>query len=188
MCHRGWTHLLNTLNVMVYISLLSLGCFFIHQGNVVQRFQERKTNFAKQDELVTEMPTIVTWPSPVDWKLKLLLGENYFIIFEYMGKETVLTEGYNKHSSGTIHVEVKYNLWQNRIIRITPMNFSSIPHYFSVKYKFENEISSDYNVSTIGVKLTSRNNSHCGYGFHYFDGDETHSSKPTGRYSPEDLS
>ena len=122
------------------------------------------------------MPTIVTWPEPVNWSTKLLFGENYTIVFESRGKETILKGGFNEHSTGIVNMKIKYNLWWVRMFRITPMNFSSIPHYFTLKYQFKNNLNAEYNVSKIGIKLTSSNNSHCecGYGLKYLDGDVKH--------------
>ena len=176
MSRRNGNWLIKTLNALVYISLFSLGCFFIYQGNVVQRFQEKKTNNAEHTEVAAEMPTIVTWPEPVNWSTKLLFGENYTIVFESSGKETILKEGFNKHSTAIVHMKIKYNRWWVRMFRITPMNFSSIPHYFTLKYQFKNNLNAEYNVSKIGIKLTSSNNSHCecGYGLKYLDGDVKH--------------
>ena len=174
MSRRNGNWLIKTLNALVYISLFSLGCFFIYQGNAVQRVQEKKTNNAEHPEVAAEMPTIVTWPEPVNWSTNLLFGENYTIVFESSGKETILKEGFNKHSTGIVHMKIKYNLWWVRMFRITPMNFSSIPHYFSLKYQFKNNLNAEYNVSKIGIKLTSSNNSHCGYGLKYLDGDVKH--------------
>ena len=105
---------------------------------MVQRFQERKTYFAERSELVTEMPTIVTLPEP-DYKF----GKDYTLIFESSGNETILKEGNNKHNSGIVQVEVKYDWYNNQPLRISLTNFSSIPQYFNLKYRFENNINAE---------------------------------------------
>ena len=77
-------------------------------------------------------------------------------------------------------MEVKYDWWNNQPLRISFTNFSSIPQYFTLKYRFENNINAEWSVSKIGIKLTSRNNSRCGDGTRYFDGDVKHIQvKPT---------
>ena len=52
------------------IAFLCLGCFFIYQGEVWQRFNLRRTNFAKYDEEITELLTI---------KAKILLKIFYMV-------------------------------------------------------------------------------------------------------------
>ena len=46
---------------VVYIALLCVGIYFIYQGNVWQKYQQSKTNFAVYTEPIVELPTITTW-------------------------------------------------------------------------------------------------------------------------------
>ena len=45
----------------LYCFLFGLGCYFIYQGQVVQKFKLGRTNFAEFDEELTEFPTLVTF-------------------------------------------------------------------------------------------------------------------------------
>ena len=50
------------LQKVVYLALLSLGCYFIYQGQVVQRFIIQRTDFSEYSETVSELPTLLTFP------------------------------------------------------------------------------------------------------------------------------
>ena len=41
--------------------MLGIGFYFIHEGNVIQRYTKRRTNFAVYEEPTSELPTIVTY-------------------------------------------------------------------------------------------------------------------------------
>ena len=45
----------------LYCFLFILGCYFIYQGQVVQKFTLGRTNFAEFDEELTELPTLVAF-------------------------------------------------------------------------------------------------------------------------------
>ena len=45
----------------LYCFLFGLGCYFIYQGQVVQKFTLGRTNFAEFDEELTELPTLVAF-------------------------------------------------------------------------------------------------------------------------------
>ena len=42
----------------VYLALLCLGVYFIYLGEILQKFQLQRTNFAEIEEPVSEFPTI----------------------------------------------------------------------------------------------------------------------------------
>ena len=44
----------------VYAILLFLGVYFIYAGQIIQKFQQKRTNFAEYGEEITEFPTILT--------------------------------------------------------------------------------------------------------------------------------
>ena len=44
----------------VYVILLCLGVYFIYAGQIIQKFQQKRTNFAEYGEEITEFPTILT--------------------------------------------------------------------------------------------------------------------------------
>ena len=46
---------------LVSLALMLLGFFFIYKGDVIPRFQLKRTNFAEYSEVITEIPTVTTW-------------------------------------------------------------------------------------------------------------------------------
>ena len=53
--------LLFVIENMIYITLLGVGIYFIYEGDVVQRYHRKRTNFAVYEEPMTELPTVVTY-------------------------------------------------------------------------------------------------------------------------------
>ena len=49
-----------TVKWTIYLLLMSLGVFFIYQGEVWERFENRRTNFAIYTRTIDELPTITT--------------------------------------------------------------------------------------------------------------------------------
>ena len=64
MFHLKEEHILLVFEKVTYLTLLSVGIFFIYQGDVIQRFQTGKTSFVKSSEAMTEMPSIRIRMSP----------------------------------------------------------------------------------------------------------------------------
>ena len=63
---------LKVAHAVVYLILLGVGIYFIEQGDIVEKFSERKTNFAETlGGQITELPTIVTFIEPLHGDLKL---------------------------------------------------------------------------------------------------------------------
>ena len=62
-------HAFCAIRLMVYVLLLSLGIFFIHEGEVWERFTRKRTNFAIYTEDPTELPTMVIFLQPDEFKL-----------------------------------------------------------------------------------------------------------------------
>ena len=46
---------------LVSLALMILGIYFIYKGDVINRFQLKRTNFAEFTEEISEIPTITTW-------------------------------------------------------------------------------------------------------------------------------
>ena len=92
-------------NTLVYVCLLSVGIYFIYQGNVVQRFYQKKTNFAEYTEAIIEMPTItaVLYPNSNRQVHNLTMGTD-FDIFYYYTDEEVGTKRKKKLSRGKMIV------------------------------------------------------------------------------------
>ena len=53
--------LFQALNGWIYIVFSVLGFYFIYAGDIFQKFNAKRSNFAEYDETVTEFPTIVTY-------------------------------------------------------------------------------------------------------------------------------
>ena len=63
---------------MVYVTMVGLGIFLIFHGDVVHKFQLRRTNFAIYEEDIFELPNIVTYI----WPMKnFTLGKDFSIFF-----------------------------------------------------------------------------------------------------------
>ena len=53
--------LLKILDFLIYAGFSFLGCYFIIEGDVVEKYQSKRTNFAEYLEKVTELPSITTY-------------------------------------------------------------------------------------------------------------------------------
>ena len=60
--------------------MIALGCYFIYQGEVVQKYKSKMTNFALSEENIAELPTIKTWISPLTSQFKL--GKDFNITYK----------------------------------------------------------------------------------------------------------
>ena len=72
-------YLFKALDHLGYIVLFLIGYYFIYEGNVVEKFQQRKTNFAAAVDNVMEYPTIVTWIEYNQPTENLILGWDFNI-------------------------------------------------------------------------------------------------------------
>ena len=61
MLESKFNYMLLSLDYIVYTTMLGIGFYFIHEGNVIQRYLQRRTNFAVYEEPISELPTIVTY-------------------------------------------------------------------------------------------------------------------------------
>ena len=53
--------ILQAWEIIVYALLLGLGIFFIYMGDVIPRFQDKRTTFAVYSEEMNEIPTISSY-------------------------------------------------------------------------------------------------------------------------------
>ena len=162
---------------LILFVLMGLGFYFIYKGDVLNRFQLKRTNFAEYTEDLSEIPTVTTWivyasKGPFlkywrDFKIRyyhwdnntstiLALGEN-----DIQGsKLSVYLEEFKEHE-GTTGYEQTF--------RITPINFEAgMPHDFALTYNFWTNTS---RVSTINAALSPRNSSYCGDSSTFYDGE-----------------
>ena len=86
---------------LVYVCLMSLGFYFIYQGDGWNNFVNQRSNFAEYNEPISELPTIVVWFQypHVDEYPNLKLGTDFFLYYwEYPWWSSLsLKEGNNSY-------------------------------------------------------------------------------------------
>ena len=66
--------LFRALQKLVYLTMLGLGVYLIYKGDVVQRFQRERTNFAVFEEEISELPSVVMYIQP--WNSDIKFGKD----------------------------------------------------------------------------------------------------------------
>ena len=148
-------HAFLAINSAALFSLLYLGCYFIIESNIWERFKQKRSNFAEYTEPMTELPALMIW---IEYhqnhdQANLMLGVDFNITYAKRGdkgvwnttSETTLKEGEN-WISGYLKVmldvsyspdEVSYG-HNNTNYRITHQSYgrgSPIqPTDFAIKY------------------------------------------------------
>ena len=89
--------ILHILDLSVYLLLSGLGIYFIHQGEMFDRFLKKRTYLAEFYEKISELPTILTYiefnEKPMDY---LKYGSDFNISIEVERTEVKnLTHGQN---------------------------------------------------------------------------------------------
>ena len=51
--------IIRIIKTLVYCTLFAVGCYFIYEGQVIQRYTLGRTNFAEFEEELEEFPTIL---------------------------------------------------------------------------------------------------------------------------------
>ena len=104
---------------LVYFTMFSLGVFLIHQGEVVQRFQHQRTNFAVYEEAIFKLPNIVMYIWPYK---NITFGHDYFIHYnigqlKQDGDWKMLRKGNNAMKGQTLNLQHLYEglSWQKKI-------------------------------------------------------------------------
>ena len=132
-------YVFKAISCVIYVSLLYLGCYFISEGKVWERFQHKKTSFAEYTELLTELPSLITWidytPAASEY---LSLGVDFNITW-YSGwswdGETALKEGENNISGLILMLSADYDAYCQEAV-VTPTSnqdsTSSSPPPFSL--------------------------------------------------------
>ena len=143
----------------IYLSLLGLGIYFVYQGDVIQRYRIKRTNFAEYSEPVSELPTIITRVEHnkgmhaihpkfgTDYAIFLrdpwVLPQKGWPPFNY----TTVQEGVNntilvRGVTLKFKLEIGYDFdGKNEILRITPLHFDAATLHprFSLGYFFANQ-------------------------------------------------
>ena len=114
--------IITALNRTVYIALLILGCYFIYQGKVIERFANKKCDFSEYAEDVSELPTLQTYISP--YNKELFYGHNFNISYGVFGMQNHnLTLGTNTIVPDVLQVHFE-QLFGSNVFKISPLNFS----------------------------------------------------------------
>ena len=93
------------LEHVVYLFLLFLGVFFIYQGDVIDKYQTRRTNFAGFEEHPSELPTILTYVEYTKPLMRLKYEIDFNMSYEHLGSPpTNLSEGTNLISGTDLEV------------------------------------------------------------------------------------
>ena len=163
MFHLKKEHVLKLLDKLFYVFLLGLGIYFIYEGDVIPRFQGKRTNFAVYLEDMKELPTLSTY---FNLPNNFTLGKDFNLSFN----GDILKVGQNDLQGSNLMVHVEYNIpvipsknlhdggeppyhW----FRIRPMNFSSgtpVPN-LKLEYNFTSPVPDP----EIGIYITPENNS-----------------------------
>lgn len=155
---------------VIYTILLCLAIYLIYIGDIVQKFQRRRTNFAEYGEEISELPTINLF---LEYNTDDILDyeKDFWVIYQPdEGQSKSLTLGENYIEGVTFHLEVTvdkpgntsiYFSYQTLVLK--PLGFTSkmlVSHNLMLEF----EESSDYkkSVSKVGFSLSAANNSYCG--------------------------
>ena len=131
---------------MVYFCTLGIGVYFIYKGEVVQRFQRRRTNFAHYEEQVSELPihTISVWTKNKTFKF----GEDYHLQFRQGAQGSFhtainLTYGDNRIPENNLRLTIDSELENQRSLKISFANLSSkmpLDYQFIFKHVNSNSV------------------------------------------------
>ena len=158
------------------LAFLCLGCVFIYQGEILQRFNLKRTNFARSDEDISELPVIYT--SIMNLGTEAHFGTDFNISYEeynMMSKRglgsnnaTILTKGHNVIGKGPFKVNFEQRNTDN-VFLITPINFAVGMHQeYVLTFIFKN--SSLYQTAKFGIIIMAQNNSYIHCLGNYYDG------------------
>ena len=172
--------LFQVIHRLGYISLLMLGYYFIDRGDILQKYNSRRTNFAEYYENVTEMPTIGIRVEYSNQTLPEFSQSVGTFLGPPMNGE--LTPGYinliNHEKEGNVTVffeEIERTVFirgfARKEYRLTPISPAGKSYNFYLGFTFGFEsienVSLQVNVSRIGIWLYTQNNSGCGDGNFY---------------------
>ena len=167
------------------LSLVILGLYFIYQGDVMNRFMLKRTNFAEYYEDITELPTIFTWIEFDGYSESYLnVGIDFNVTWQWeWGDE----DGYNpdiilklgKNIIGIRKLEINFEAMGNRNetrntiqnYKIIPLKYtpSTKPMNFWLTYEFTGR--EEPLVARVGVAISTQNNSYCGHDVNLYDGE-----------------
>ena len=171
------------------ITLFGLGFYLIAYGEVIQKFQLKRTNFAVYTERITELPTILTGMSGDIMDLEF--GRDYgmfygaasaSMFYELLNMQSVnLSEGHNSVPGSNLTVALEQAGINNFLI--TPINFQPVMKVdYLLAYIFFNASSLSNKSLEVEILLTVKNNTiHTCEGVHA-DGTVQKRSVPLGQH------
>ena len=164
--------LIQIVETFACLAYVCTAMVFIWQGEVIQRYLQKKTNFYQYDEDIQELPSIMMWLDPMLLDTNVIkLERDFNISFGASGvaEETNLSLGINhiRDSSFIVKLEQTNNGINSNAFKLTPLNFSMplSSHSLVLTYHFgdfiQNQSSADdHNVlSGAAIILATENNS-----------------------------
>ena len=160
-----WIHVIERV---VYFTMLGLGIFFIYREDVMQRFWTSKTYLVSYDQIITELPTIMTWMFPVNAS-ELRLGTHFNIKYilangslDFEGMENAgaaLKIGENLVNNTKLKISLQEMPGVSNVFVITPLNFKpGMSMEYMLAYEFVKPSKTENN--KVGFALSTRNNTH----------------------------
>ena len=162
--------LIKIVETFACLALVCTAMVFIWQGEVIQRYLQKKTNFYQYDEDIQELPSILTWLDPMLLDTNVIkLQRDFNISFGASGvaEETNLSLGINhiKDTSFIVKLEQTNNAINSNALKLTPLNFSMplSSHSLVLTYHFGDfieNLANDHNaLSGAAIILATENNS-----------------------------
>ena len=102
-------HILILFKKSVYLTLVCVGLYFVYQGDVLQKFQLKRTNFAEYEEEVSELPVILTYIQFSRSLVYFKYGEDFnisYVAYAYRSKLEAknMTPGENEVAGSQLKV------------------------------------------------------------------------------------
>ena len=85
----------NGLLTSVYLALLSLGVYLIYAGDIIQKYQQKLTNFAEYGEEVSQLPTILAFIEYNHPELTLEFGKDFNLTYQSIDSWEKQLDGHN---------------------------------------------------------------------------------------------
>ena len=159
------------IDVIVYLTMHGLAFYLIYQGEVFQKFQEKKTNFAVYTEKIVELPTMNTYIYPLIDSIRYQKDFNLSLRAINTNQEINLTLGENVFPGTNIRVKFDILPVPNELrFKIIPLHFKrETPHDLLLVYRFRKNLHFPTS-HHFWMELSTENNSMpCG-DLSFFDG------------------
>ena len=153
--------------------MLGLGSYLIYQGEVFQKFQAKKTNFAVYTEEIVEMPTMRTYVYP-RMTNRIQFQKDYNISLRTFKADQEINLTFGENIIPGTNLRLKFDIptaaWGSHDFKITPLNFKrETLHGSLLVYRFRKNLQFPTGHQFF-MELSTKNNSMpCGYSS-YFDG------------------